>query len=772
MPANNACLIYIFRRNNKKMNLGLAKSDKKMITISQHTKDLLKILEKFCAEHPLYLTPNEAKLTKVSCKYHDVGKYYSYLQNFFYKILNLPLLNTPVNADEVYHELLSLLALTPDLLKEYNITEKEDIMILFNAILMHHGRPPLKYNDRFKTLLQRIADEDLNKNLSTIQTAFPQIKEFKFTSNIAKYTDSSIMREISDNKSLYHTYVKVKGLLNRVDYSASAGYRDLENKITDEKTNLLLCEHIKQKFPKLRDVQEYMYANSDKNLVVVASTGIGKTEAYCYWIKDNKGFITLPLKVAINANYDRLHDFYGFSSVSLLHSDMDSIYLEKTSSKYDLYEAKTKARLLRNPITVTTVDQLFKFVFKYHGSEITLSTLAYSKVIIDELQMYSPEIVACILYGLKMICDMGGKFAIVTATLPQIFVNEMQKLGIKHEPVKQFKRLNEDGSEFIQHRIALTKSLDYKTIMEAGKHNKVLVIANTVKKAQELYDKLSKMGGCGNVNLLHARYIYKDRKVLENSILAYADKNRTNDEPGIWISTNLVEASLDIDFDVLYTELCSIDSLLQRTGRVFRHRQYKVDTPNIFILTEEASGLCQSTEGQELLFFTKRALESLFKNNIHSVLFTEDIKQRLIALVYDPLYNPDITDSVYYKMLRAKLRTLKNITPYEMTAEDARKKFRDIYSVTVIPHIIYEGLVNNGTIAQWEQGIKAEKYIEVKNEIKDYALNIPGYYKEKNMLYKFPETHKLEHLTDDIYICMYQYDFDEVTKKGKGLILN
>ena len=78
-----------------------------------------------------------------------------------------------------------------------------------------------------------------------------------------------------------------------------------------------------------------------------------------------------------------------------------------------------------------------------------------------------------------------------------------------------------------------------------------------------------------NVYLLHSRYIRRDRAFLEKQIMDFAE----SEEAGIWITTQIVEASLDIDFDVLHTEMCTADSLLQRMGRcnrkedIFRKKQ-------------------------------------------------------------------------------------------------------------------------------------------------------------------------------------------------------
>ena len=69
------------------------------------------------------------------------------------------------------------------------------------------------------------------------------------------------------------------------------------------------------------------------------------------------------------------------------------------------------------------------------------STLAYSKVIIDEIQAYSPEIVAIILKGLQMINNIGGKFMVMTATLPRIYKEKLEEMGIKFEYKDNIKKI-------------------------------------------------------------------------------------------------------------------------------------------------------------------------------------------------------------------------------------------------------------------------------------------------------------------------------------------
>ena len=130
-----------------------------------------------------------------------------------------------------------------------------------------------------------------------------------------------------------------------------------------------------------------MIENKDKNTIVIAQTGMGKTEAGLLWIGDNKGFFTLPLKTAINSIYKRItteiipEDFKD--KVGMLHSDTLSEYLNIKAEDIDFDEYYNKTKQLSLPLTVCTLDQIFDFVYRYRGFESKLATLSYSKVVFN-----------------------------------------------------------------------------------------------------------------------------------------------------------------------------------------------------------------------------------------------------------------------------------------------------------------------------------------------------------------------------------------------------
>src|SRR5699024_4972328 len=429
----------------------------------------------------------------------------------------------------------------------------------------------------------------------------------------------------------------------------------------------------------------------------------------------DKTFFTLPIRVSLNALYDRVRDKMNYSQVGLLHGTSAS-YLDKDDNE-DWEVIVDQSKYLSSKLLFTTIDQILKFPFKYKGYEKYFATMAFSKIVIDEIQAYNPWIVAVLLKAIEMIHKIGGQFMIMTATLPQIYLDELENRGIIDDNCVQ-KEFTDDS--FIRHRIHMKQQeiiRDVEYMEEMGSANKVLIIVNTVKKAVEMFECLNGE----NVHLLHSRFIQRDRALLEDEIKRF----EASDENGIWITTQLVEASIDIDFDILFTELSSIDSLLQRFGRCYRNRQLDHDKANIFIYTENVSGISTrktSVYDQDIVYLTKKYLSEFNHKTI-----IESDKVKLVKKIYS---KEELKDTQFYKTFQDAVTKLDVVPDYEYTNEDAQKILRGNNSKTVIPREIYDQIYDLFEQLEKEQDAKARS--DLRREIEKYTLSVPIYqYKDK-----------------------------------------
>lgn len=162
------------------------------------------------------------------------------------------------------------------------------------------------------------------------------------------------------------------------------------------------------------------------------------------------------------------------------------------------------------------------------------------------------------------------------------------------------------------------------------------IIVNTVKMAQKIYLELTKQMDGYKVILYHAQFTITDRNRKEKDVMermGKASKPKDRDRV-ILIGTQVLEQSLDYDADIMITQLCPMDLLLQRMGRLHRHnervdRPKRVSKPKCFVLGEEDAAYDEGTEkiyGEYLLEKTKGILP-------HKIVLPDDISS-LVQNVY------------------------------------------------------------------------------------------------------------------------------------------
>lgn len=675
-------------------------------TIEEHVSKLLEELA-VLKEYGYIEDEETYRLALKACMHHDDGK-----ANPQFQLRVKSGKKMRFNPEkEVPHNVLSGFLLNADEFK----TEEDYYRVLF-AIMYHHD-----YGNPYEMM---IGEKKLIQELLKGFTSYP----------INRKKANAIQRMMSDDLA-----IQIKGYLHKCDYSASGGYAvEYPNDFLEE-----ALENVKRKWKcqdpdsDWNDLQKFCMSKRDENIIVVAQTGMGKTEAGLQWIGNRKGYFVLPLRTAINAIYDRVRNdiLQGEKTdtrLAILHSESLEYYSgHLPGQEMDLVEYENRGKRFSMPLSISTMDQLFDFVFKYQGYELKLTTLSYSRVVIDEIQMYDPEMLAYLICGLKRITQLGGKVAVMTATLSP-FVKEllMQEISFREENVRTF------TNDMVRHHVKVrTYRMQSEDIQEhfqknqdEGKSNKILVVCNTIQKAQELYQELQGEAECSKeLHILHSRFTKEERAEKEKEILefgrTYDESGELDMQSGIWISTSLVEASLDIDFDYLFTELQDLNSLFQRLGRCNRKGKKDITEPNCFVYLDVDHYILSGSGG-----FVDETIYSVSRQAMQMVDGPLSEMQKL-DLLNTYLTMENLRESDYYRGENGYKRTkewIRDITPYQYQKNE--KRLCNILSVDIIPGPVYEKKKNiiekmAAVFSCGKSGILDQ--IKAKEEIMKYSVSIP-----------------------------------------------
>lgn len=368
--------------------------------------------------------------------------------------------------------------------------------------------------------------------------------------------------------------------------------------------------------------------NSD--LILVAPTGFGKTEFAYLWGAGRRNIFTLPIRVAVNNTWQRTCDTMKQADprfnnhVSLLHGDASLELYNQTDGKRELDvesevgKAMDLARNLCEPYIIATADQIAPAALRYPGYERIFAVLMDGCLVIDEVQAYDPKAAAIVTHLIQQGHFLRSRTLLMTATFPPF----IRKAITKRSDIQEDRIINlldkpefKDRGEIARHklRFLIHPNKDYnepvREMVNAARNGKrVLAVFNTVKAARSAFTMaltiVEELGD--NIDtplLIHSRFTRARKKELEDKLVRKYMPNLPAqvDRQGkgcIVIATQVVEASLDIDADLLYTEPSPADSMVQRMGRVFRRYSLgEIDIPleeaNVVVMVDS---LCLTSD--------------------------------------------------------------------------------------------------------------------------------------------------------------------------------
>ncbi|MGD9582788.1 MAG: CRISPR-associated helicase Cas3' [Lysobacterales bacterium] len=372
-------------------------------------------------------------------------------------------------------------------------------------------------------------------------------------------------------------------------------------------------------------------------LLVEAPMGEGKTEAALYAHLelqrrlDHRGlYVALPTKATGNAMFRRVLKFLRNQQcdrpldLQLLHGGAllndhyqqlkpGGIFDEATGGEVRAGEWFThKKRALLSEYGVGTIDQALLTILPVRHQFVRLWGLANRVVVFDEIHAYDAYTGTLLLHLLRWLLALGSSVVLLSATLPPQIRRQLAELTGAKPPEQEaaYPRLSvyQNGQVARQiafdadpeRRLRLTLApitADLPAIKVAldqrlAQGGYALALLNTVQRAQQLYRDYGvgepliidgepvgkRLADDTEVYLFHARFPADQRQRREDAVLKLFGppiEDEANARAGrkILIATQVAEQSLDLDFDLIATDLAPIDLLLQRAGRLWRHRR-------------------------------------------------------------------------------------------------------------------------------------------------------------------------------------------------------
>lgn len=544
-----------------------------------HTKwvieEALKLMDQYSLDKVSKLTGFDKSWIKdlifFSSYFHDIGKATKEFQS------------TIKEGAKSYHSLYSASVLVS--IEDFELIESNRyINLLLLTVLTHHSLLPEKGRGNIGVSFNFLnsAEEFFNGYKKSYEKYLK--KDCSYSFNFEIYQDMRIeieaiendLKYIKNSHKLRVLYTYVSGILNLADWMASARFNKTYTPITfhvfPTKNNFIK----RLTFDKLREFQENL-SNSKGSFLVEIPTGEGKTEGSLFWAINNlqnshsKIIYTLPTQTTSNKLYERVQNFFKKNECGLVHSNA-KLYLEKQYEREsgkvdDVFESDALlSKSFNKPVTVSTIDSLLKYFINIGRFNIAMKNFFNSVVIIDEVHAYDMKLMGFLKRFLELCREMDIKVCLMSASIP----NQIKKLlGVENYPLITQKDLfRKKANEIVKKNFFLDEDLE-SVLDEYLKNKKILIIRNTIKTATNTYKKLRELRiKKDDIVLYHSAFKKIDRTKKENLIYEKLESS----EPFILVATQIVEVSLDIDFNVMFTDNAPIDSLIQRFGRVNRKK--------------------------------------------------------------------------------------------------------------------------------------------------------------------------------------------------------
>lgn len=506
----------------------------------------------------------------------------------------------------------------------------------------------------------------------------------------------------SGDRDLVIGTLALRGHLVNCDQSASAHAGKLPRATFDTAT-ILASRQL--------DAQKLFRHQSDAgrtsgSALLTAPTGSGKTEAALLWATQQtidgglpRLFYTLPYQASMNAMKSRLVESFGDPQVGMQHGrSLLALYRQLLDKDYDPKSAAREAKWARNlaqlnypPIRVFSPYQMLKGMYRLRGYEAVLTDYHGGAFIFDEIHAYEVTRLAMILKTMGYLAqNYNARFLIMSATFPTLIKRWLtDALGT----LVEIKADRDLFAAFRRHQLLLldgelTAETGLQRIVADARAGKsVLVVCNLVDRAQMVYDCLrSKLVEDDiRVELLHGRFNVRDRLAKERLINEATGSKSQQRRAIVLVATQVVEVSLDIDLDTIYTEPAPLEALVQRFGRINR-RRLQIDLAPVHVFRQPVDG--QNIYDEALIRATLRVLEREAGN---------PIDESAIGSWLDEIYAGEIAERWQQEFDHAasefEATCIRTLRAFQADRSLEELFYRAFDSIEVLPDQLYDEFI-------------------------------------------------------------------------------
>jgi len=542
------------------------------VALDEHISNLLGEVSQLVASRPFVcqkykelVGENLEKEIKLSARWHDEGKkdkvWQDACQLDYEEFLRTGKYGYNLKKSGVRHEMVSL-----ELIKNAKANVSLAVKV---AVAAHHSKLSHKHRDRW-------LDREEFKEFWD---------EFVAKSNCFRASDKEALEKAI---KLRYQFAGPRALLQLVDHRASAMEKnELLPKLTAFSYNFPYQEK--------RGVQLLIEKLWDEPFAILrAPTGAGKTDAALLWAKHqieqgraDRLIIAMPTRFTANALHINITE--NLANTGLYHSSAWYQRVKNQSNfqwdkKIFIDKEQDLARRLESSAVITTIDHLciaLTGVREEHHA--AFFNLAHSCLVIDEADFYDDFTQHNIVILLKVLKLLKVPVLVMSATIPESVKTLYEQSGFAVSQIYEEKKDYEKPKCFVKRYGKVETPNDIVEFLERGlKGEPMIIYANTVKSAQTFYSWF-KNNNCKDLILYHSRFTEPDKATIENKLITMlgAKAWEEGQSKGVAILTQIGEISVNISADLIISELCPMDRLVQRVGRGARFTKRKDKKENV-----------------------------------------------------------------------------------------------------------------------------------------------------------------------------------------------